>query len=65
MLDDSDTLFRCTLERNVNGARETRVVEIWAGWPGMARREAEALEGGWRVVGVSADFGRRRRPRSE
>lgn len=56
-MEDDLILFRCQLERHVDGVRESRVLEIWAGWPGTARREAEAVEGGWWVVGVSADFG--------
>ncbi len=54
---DDDTLFRCQLERHGNGIRELKVLEIWYDWPGTARREAEAVDGGWQVVGVSADFG--------
>lgn len=55
-MDDGDTLFRCTLERRLNGTRETKIVEIWAGWPGIARESVAREWVGWKIVGVEADF---------
>lgn len=55
-MGDDGTLFRCVLERIMDGDCERKDVEVWAGWPGTAREVACSEPGGWRVVEVGLEF---------